>query len=348
MDMITVSTVTPVYCGATTLRLLVDALDAERTLWEQHDLPLQLLEAIFIDDGSTDGSSAVLAQLAEEHHWVRPITLGRNYGQHPATIAGALHTSGDWVVTLDEDLQHQPARIAELFYEAAMSEADVVYANPTTSVHQDIWYRDLTSRLAKRLVAHLAGNPNVRLFNSFRLIRGSVARAASAVSVHDTYFDMLLTWFTNRVAAIEIPMQDQRADGQARSGYNLRRLAGHARRLMLSARVDYLRFGALLGILGMLIGTGMALYTLVLYLVAPDQIEATGWTSLFVSIMFFGGLSALLTGVLFEYFSTVLQHAQGKPTFFVVDRDADSLLRDCSGQLRQLIRTRTDPNEHSV
>ena len=139
METVAVSTVTPVYRGAKTLPALVHALAEQRDAWERDDLPIRLTESIFVDDGSIDGSAEILAQLAEEYHWVHPITLARNFGQHPATIAGALHASGDWIVTLDEDLQHQPKDIVRLLYAALTEHADVVYARPHGQVHQKKW-----------------------------------------------------------------------------------------------------------------------------------------------------------------------------------------------------------------
>lgn len=325
MNVVTVSTVTPVYAGEATLASLVEAIDAERKVWEDADLPIRLVEAIFVDDGSKDGSAKELRKLAATYNWVRPVTLGRNYGQHPATIAGTLHTSGDWVVTLDEDLQHPPRYILSLLAHALTHASDIVYAHPAGVVHQRIWYRDLSSRLAKRIVAHLAGDSNVRLFNSFRLMRGQVARAASAVSVHDTYLDMLIAWFTDRVSAVELPLADERSDGNT-SSYDLRKLLSHVRRLVLSARADYSRIGAAIGAIGVTVGVALSAYSLIAYFVSSVSIQAPGWLSLFITITFFGGLSALLIGILFEYFSTVLKHAQGKPTFFVADRGLDAVL----------------------
>jgi glycosyltransferase involved in cell wall biosynthesis len=91
-------------------------------------------------------------------------------------VAGILYSSGDWIVTLDEDLQHRPLAIETLLKRACAEKSDVVYAQPRDWVHGG-GYRDLLSRLVKRLIAGLSGNHFVQSFNSFRLIRGDVARA---------------------------------------------------------------------------------------------------------------------------------------------------------------------------
>lgn len=136
-----------------------------------------------------------------------------------------MHSPGDWLVTLDEDLQHRPQHIVTLLLAALGDASDIVYARPEKPMHEHIWYRDMASRLTKRLAAGLTGNSNTQLFNSFRLMRGSVARAASSGSIHDAYFNMLLSWFTDRVLAIQLSLQVERENGT--SSYTLRKLLAH-------------------------------------------------------------------------------------------------------------------------
>lgn len=318
-----VSTVTPVYQGAATLPGLVERLERVRRSWRDGGYPFELVEAIFVDDASVDGSSAVLRRLEREVEMVRVVTLSRNFGQHPATAAGILHSSGDWVLTLDEDLQHRPEDMGELLELGATEGLDVVYARPGGGVHRS-WYRDLASRGYKRLLALATGNPNVRIFNSFRGLRGSVARAAAAVVGHDTFLDIALGWFTQRVGARPLSLLDPR---EAESGYTFSRLLSHARRAMVSAQTKWLRLGAAIGVGALVLSLFLLGWILAQKLIAPDTIRVRGWTSLFLSVAFFGGLVSFLVGVALEYLSTLLLGAHGKPTFFVVDRSSDEIAR---------------------
>jgi glycosyltransferase involved in cell wall biosynthesis len=335
MEKVLLSIVTPVYGGAVYLDDLVAAMDRVRDELEMEGEPLELGEAIFVDDGSTDGSATVLSRLQEQHAWIKIVTLSRNFGQHPATVAGILHSSGDWVATLDEDLQHPPAQLVPLLVHAVETGSDVAYARPVGGVHESA-FRNASSRTYKLLVSRLAGNAHVRMFNSFRMMRGSVARAAAAVSTHDTYFDIALCWFTNRVNSLPMELKDPRRDRAGGSGYSLRSLLRHARRMLISSDVKLLRAGFLVGAGALATSLVASLSTLALWFFHPDLFELNrGWLSLFLAILFFGGLTALLVGIVLEYISTLLRLAQGHPTFFVVDRSRDRLLEPFIARRRQ-------------
>jgi len=226
MEKVLLSTVTPVYQGIDYLAELSAELDAVRTQLSRSDAPLQLIESIFVDDGSIDGSHALLTDLAARYSWLKIITLSRNFGQHPATVAGILYTCGDWVATLDEDLQHHPKHIVPLLLHGINHGSDIVYAQPKGAVHQS-YLRDTASRTYKKMLAILSGNPRVVHFNSFRIIRGSIARAAASVSGHDTYLDMAIGWFTKRTATMNLDLVDRRFTRERKSGYTFMMLLQH-------------------------------------------------------------------------------------------------------------------------
>ncbi|MCA8997015.1 MAG: glycosyltransferase, partial [Planctomycetaceae bacterium] len=230
-----ISVVVPVYAGAETLSEMVREFSSIKREWENRFPQIELLEVVFVDDDSVDHSSAVLSGLETRHSWIRVLTLSRNFGQHPATVAGILTTSGEWVVTMDEDLQHPPSKIFDLLKTALDAGNDVVYAKSTVNVH-DSFLRDWSSRFVKKLTSWLSGNQQVVDFSSFRLVRGSIARAAAAVSANETYFDVALSWFTSGIGTLSLELRDERFRQRRQSGYSLRRLISHARRLLISSQ----------------------------------------------------------------------------------------------------------------
>jgi glycosyltransferase involved in cell wall biosynthesis len=303
------------------LEPLVHELDRLRNRLQEEGCPLILCEAIFVDDSSTDGSATLLESLEARYPWVKIVSLSRNYGQHPATVAGILHSSGDWVATLDEDLQHRPDHIVALLSRAVEDSRDLVYATPHGAVHGSR-FRDGSSRWYKWFISWLAGNLHVRSFNSFRLIRGTVARAAASVVSRETYLDMALCWFTDRIATVPLALREVR-DATGRSGYSLRSLLRHARRMLVSSQIKPLRAGGLIGIASLLLSIVGAAALLVVKLSRPELIQVRGWTSLILTLFFFGGLTSFLLAIAIEFLSDLHLQALGRPTFFVVDRSGD-------------------------
>lgn len=329
------SIVVPVYSGADYLERLVIAFAELFEALKESATGVELLETIFVLDDPVDGSREVLEELNAVRPWMRLVVLSRNFGQHSATVAGILHSSGDWIVTMDEDLQHPPGAIPALLAHVSTNGSDVLYATPEGGTHQG-FFRDSTSRLAKRSIAWLTGNQHVSDFSSFRLIRGSVARAAGSVCSDQTYFDMTLLWFTNRFAKRSMALQDHRHQQTGNSGYSVPRLLTHAKRLLFSSDVHFFRLALTFSGIILAFAVGLLTWVLVGYWLAPEDFDKDGWASLMSVNLFFGGTLAILLGLVLEFARTGLFHGQGKPAFFVVDRSTDGVLREAASQLEAL------------
>lgn len=322
---VSVSAVVPVYSGQRYLENLATEFEMLRAQWASAGAPMYLAEVVFVDDAAVDQSAQLLETLTAKYSWVRVVTLSRNFGQHPATVAGILHTSGDWVVTLDEDLQHPPMRINDLLREAALGARDVVYAQAEDKVHENI-FRDFSSVLWKRTLSRLTGNPNVRYFNSFRLMRGSIARAVGSVCGHETYFDVALFWFTQRFGVVRMRLKDDRVISGGKSSYNPFKLMSHARRMLMSSRAKVIRLGGMIGLLALITSILYGGFVVGRALFSDAAFNVRGWTSLMVITVFFGGIITFLVGICIEYLAQLVLQAQGKPLFFTVDRRADAAL----------------------
>lgn len=227
--------VVPVYRGERYLARLVAEIDALRVSLARRGLPLELVRACFVDDAAVDGSAALLDHLARTHDWIEVLHLRENAGQHGATVAGFAKSDADWIATLDEDLQHRPHHILELLARAVASSADLVYAAPSHAVHRT-FYRDLASWAAKSTISWVTGIPEIRQINSFRLVRGDVARAASRLFRPSRYLDVVLLWCSRRVESVAIELIDGRDAAGEPSGYSFSALLNHAARMIRTAR----------------------------------------------------------------------------------------------------------------
>lgn len=324
-DYISISTITPVYNGAKYLENLVQLLtDFEAKLRENYP-QIILAESIFVIDECIDNSLEVLERLKKTTPFLKIITLSNNFGQHPATVAGILYSSGNWVVTLDEDCQHNPMYIDELLKKLITEKADICYANPTDQIHKSM-VRDTVSIWYKQMMEKLTNTPNIQYFNSYRILRGSIARAAAAVCRNETYFDIALSWFSKRVTHLKIDMVDDRNQNNEKSSYSLWGLIRHAKRMAMSSKIKLLRGGLLIGILTFVISILFIVYAITSWFFDIEVSLVRGWTSTFVAQFFFGGLLTLLLGFTLESITDTLIILKGKPTFFVVDRSEDVIL----------------------
>ncbi len=325
---LTVSTVTPVYCGAAYLDELITEIEKVKSEWEQKSFPVRLQESIFVVDSAKDHSLQVLKKWTCKpgYEWVRVIELSKNFGQHPATMCGVLYSSGDWIVTLDEDLQHKPNQFIELFQAMRAQSYDIVYAKPKAHVHKSL-IRDFTSRTFKKIISKMTKNPFVTDYNSFRLMRGAIARAAASVCAHETYFDVAVGWFTDKITKTEMLLEDHRYINNKSSGYSFHGLLSHARRLVVSSQTKILRYGAWIGLASIILAIGLGIHFFYLKLMKPEAIPVQGWTSLILSILFMGGLTATLLSIILEFLGGISLQTQGKPVFFTVDRSSDQIIQ---------------------
>ncbi len=310
----TISVVVPVYQGAATLRSLLSELSP---LVQPFVTPAgwsaEVGEVLLVHDNGPDGSAAVMRELAEKYPFVRTIWLSRNYGQHPATLAGMASSGGDWIVTLDEDGQHDPAAIGALLDTALADGADVVYARPTNEPpHGPI--RNRASRLAKSLVKASSRNAGAEDFHSFRLVLGEIGRAVAAYAGSGVYLDVALSWVARRVVTCPVQL---RAEGGRPSGYSYRSLSSHFWRMVLTSGTRALRLVSLMGVLFASAGLLLALYFLLAQWIFRADTPA-GWPSLMVVLLICSGAILLALGVIAEYLGVAVNMAMGRPLYLIV------------------------------
>ncbi|MFC5370597.1 glycosyltransferase [Arcanobacterium bovis] len=307
-----VSVVIPVYQGAQTLPHLFAELD---TLIEANTSPngniWRVREVVCVYDHGYDQTPQVLRELAEARPWLKLVWLSRNFGQHPATLAGISASGGDWVVTIDEDGQQDPRDIGILLDTALEEHATLVYARPLNNPPHG-FLRNLTSRTAKKIVNVLMGSKNSTNYNSFRLILGEVARSASAYAGSGVYLDVALGWVA-KVTTAGIHLREEGSNRQ--SGYSYRNLIAHFWRMVMSSGTGFLRIVSFLGAFTAFVGILLAIIVFINKLVNPDV--QIGWSSTIIVILSTSGLIMLSLGVIAEYVGVAVNMAMGRPLYLV-------------------------------
>lgn len=316
-----VSVVVPVYQGEQTLPGLVAevAALAEPTATPDGHL-VQVTEMLLVFDHGPDGSADVIRKLAATHPFVRPVWLSRNFGQHAATLAGMASSGGDWIVTLDEDGQHDPRDLLGFVDVALREQVPVVYAQPTNPPPHGA-FRNASSRLAKWFFGTVLGGGSVPAFQSFRLVAGEIGRSVAAYAGAGVYLDVAMTWVAGNSALCPVRLREE---GPRPSGYSFRRLLSHFWRLVLSSGTRGLRMVSILGVLFGVLGVLVALYV-VWARVSGDAVPQ-GWTSVTVAVLLGTGAILFSLGVIAEYIGVAVNMAMGKPLYLIVSDPADGPL----------------------
>ncbi|HEX4402443.1 MAG TPA: glycosyltransferase [Galbitalea sp.] len=316
----TVSVVIPVYQGESTLGPIIDELLALATdSVSPAGNSYRVAEVVLVYDNGPDLSDVVIRGLEHDHEFVHAVWLSRNFGQHAATLAGIATSFGDWVVTLDEDGQHDPRDISVLLDAALQGRAQVVYAKPTNEAPHG-WLRNVASRGSKRLANRLLVAPNAADYNSYRLIVGSVARGVAAYAGSGVYLDVALGWVAGRYATAPTMLR-----GEVRSsGYNLRRLVGHFGRLVLTSGTRGLRVVSYIGVAFTVVGVALAIWVIVVRLTA--HFDAAGWASTVVILLLTSGATLFSLGIIAEYVGVSVNMAMGKPAYLITSDPNDGPL----------------------
>ena len=311
----TISVVVPVYLGEKTLPSVIDEL---RPFFEEFGTPdghrAIISEVLLVNDNGPDGSAAVIRSLESEHPAVRGIWLTRNFGQHAATLAGMASSGGSWIVTMDEDGQHDPSYIGSLLDTALARSAHVVYAAPTNKPPHG-YVRTMSSKLAKRLLAVVLAEKlnDPTQFQSFRLMLGEVGRGVAAYAGSGVYLDVALSWVTSRVTTSPVLL---RSEGRESSGYSYRSLAAHFWRMILSSGTRGLRLVSILGIVSALAGVAFAIFLLVQRIAGGEFPQ--GWTSIVTVSLLASGAILISLGIIAEYLGVAVNMAMGKPLYMTM------------------------------
>ena len=308
-----VSVVIPVYRGQETLASLVGELSSMASTCVSDDgHPYLVTEVLLVYDHGPDRSDEVIRELAQSYDFVRPVWLSRNFGQHAATLAGMSCSASDWIVTLDEDGQHNPADLPAMLDTALRENATVVYANPTNKPSHG-WFRNSTSSLARWTFVRMLSSERQPPFHSYRLVLGEIGRSVAAYAGAGVYLDVGLGWVTQQFATCPVRLRDE---GERRSGYSTRTLLSHFWRLVLTSGTRPLRAMSLIGALAAALGFLSAVVVLVGRV--SGAIDVQGWASLTIVVLVGFGLTLFTLGIVAEYIGISTGMAMGKPPFLVV------------------------------
>jgi glycosyltransferase involved in cell wall biosynthesis len=299
-----ISVVSPVYGAATLLGELVDRIERSVSTITQD------YEIILVDDDSPDDCWTAITALAESHPHLIGIRLARNFGQQYALNCGLDHATGEYVVTLDCDLQDPPEEIPKL-YEQAQAGVDIVLARRTDRKDDPI--KRVCSRLFYAVLNCLTGTQQDPAVANFVLYRRRAIVALARLGDYYRYYPTMVHWIGFNRATVDIP-HAVRSDGK-RSSYSFRKRAKLAFETIISFSDKPLRLAVGLGVTISLLSALAALILILGYVSAGTRVA--GWASVFLSLWFLAGLIISTLGLVGLYVGKIFETVKGRPTYIV-------------------------------
>jgi dolichol-phosphate mannosyltransferase len=250
-----------------------------------------------------------MKQLSREFPVVKSIRLSRNFGQHPAIMAGLAHAKGEWVVVLDCDLQDQPKEVLKL-YTKAQEGFDIVLAKRKN--RQDSFFKKMTSFVFSKVYGFFTDTQYDNEVANFGIYHSKVIASILEISDSIKFFPLFVKFVGYHSTSI-IVEHGPREEGN--SSYSLSKLISLAFNSIISFSNKplklFVKFGLIISLISFLFG----LYNV--YLTLTHQIEVLGYSSIIVSIWFLSGIVITTIGVTGIYVGKIFDQTKDRPTYLI-------------------------------
>ncbi|MFC7243361.1 glycosyltransferase family 2 protein [Catellatospora aurea] len=297
----------------------------------------QTYEVVAVDDGSRDATAAIVTLIRAKWPELRLVRLRRNSGHQAALTAGLHRSHGDYVVTIDADLQDPPETITEMLHLAQSQELDIVYGVRGDRASDTLFKRG-TANLYYRLMRRIVGNRMPLGAGDFRLLSRAMVDALRELPEQAPVYRLLVPWLGFPSGQV-VYTREKRAAGSSK--YPLGKMVNLTVDSIISFTAAPLRLGIWLGVFGALACVVAAAKVLVAYF---QGTVVPGWTSLSLVVLFLGACQLICLGLLGEYVGRIYQGVQARPAYFVGE---DSLAEAESRARTRQRRPLEEPDEES-
>jgi dolichol-phosphate mannosyltransferase len=267
-------------------------------------------EVIAVDDGSTDGTPAVLVGLRRTWPQLRIVRLNRNSGHQAALIAGLFRSLAAYTVSIDADLQDPPETIPEMLRLARAEGLEIVYGVRVDRTSDTVFKR-WSAAAYYRLMRRLVGERVPAHTGDFRLLSRATIDALRQLPEHSHVLRLLVPWLGLPSGKVTY-VRANRAAGTTK--YPLRKMVMLALDSVTSFSAAPLRLATLLGVAGVALCGLLVAAAVVAYLAGST---VSGWPSIYIAVLFLGAVQLLCLGLLGEYVSRIYTAVQGRPAYLV-------------------------------
>jgi polyisoprenyl-phosphate glycosyltransferase len=304
-----VSIVVPIYNEEENLpelrRRVTAAMDAAGRAWE----------LILVDDGSRDGSAALMRRFNSEDPRIKSVILSRNFGHQPAVTAGIHHAKGDCVVLIDGDLQDPPEVIPQLVEKWSAGNEVVLAERRTRGDVRGV--RGAGFKLFYPLLRRVADLPHGPDAGIFGLMDRVVVDHFNKLPERNRFIPGLRSWLGFRTAVVEYDRKD-RAAGKPKQ--TLSRLLKYAMDGMISFSYKPLRWVTYFGFFVSFVAFVLAITYLVLALAYAKEDIGRGFFTIIICVLFLGGVQLISIGILGEYVGRIYEESKQRPLYVVAGK----------------------------
>lgn len=274
-------------------------------------------EFIFINDGSKDNTLNIIKDLRKKDDRVRFISFSRNFGKEAGMFAGLENATGDYVTTMDADLQDPPELLEEMFDTLESGEYDCC-ATKSTSRNGYSFFRKLFTGWFYKIIGKLSKTEMVPGARDFRLMTRKMVDAVISMKEYNRYSKGLFSFVGFRTKWIEFENQERVA---GTTKWNFWKLFTYAIDGIVGFSTQPLLIAAFLGVLFCLIAFIMIVVIVVKTLAFGDPVS--GWPSLACIIFLVGGVNLFCTGIIGEYLAKVYLEVKHRPIYIVAETEKD-------------------------
>lgn len=304
------------------LSVIVPCYNEEAVIEESYrrtKLALQTLtcptEIIYINDGSKDKTRVLLDRIAAGDASVKVIHFSRNFGHQPAVTAGINNCDADRAVILDADMQDPPELIPDMLRTMDAEQANVVYCVRMSREGESMFKR-FSAKVFYRLMNRMSEVTFPLDTGDFRLIDRKIMDEFDRLKERGKYIRGLISWLGFR----QVPFYYEREARIAGiTKYPLSRMLKFASNAMLYFSKKPLRLAITLGFIAFLIGLVLGIWSTLGKVLGFSNAES-GWTSIMITVIFFGGIQLITVGVLGQYIGILFDEIKARPEYIVDDK----------------------------
>lgn len=274
-------------------------------------------EFVFVNDGSKDETLEILRTLAQKDKRVKYISFSRNFGKEAGMLAGLEHSTGDYVTTMDADLQDPPTLLEEMFDTLEEGKYDCV-ATKSTNRKGYSFFRKLFTKWFYTIISKVSSTEMVPGARDFRLMTRKMVDAVISMKEYNRYSKGLFSFVGFETKWIEFEIEDRVAGN---TKWNFWKLFSYALEGIIAFSTKPLILAALIGIIFCLVSFILIIVIVIKTLVWGDPVN--GWPSMVCIMFMVGGLQLFCTGIIGEYLAKTYLEAKRRPIYIIKETEKD-------------------------